>query len=596
MLKSVFIKVTLFMSLTLVMASMVYAQNQQATVYEKKKIELFLQISQRYGQHAAAFASSFIDNKSDDEVFKGAESAKVANALIGGNTTYTAIIWYANELKKIQKLKTAVDFQREKEAKAQKEQEAYEKTDAGSIKQSIKTAFEKWNQKSEFEKQIDFDERIKISSQEGFVQICMEEIEKRIKIYIHSDYDNLKSFHKFKKELSPYNTDNEFFTVTFSVNGIKGQSKIDIPLAEAENFKNRWNNLSFEINKYDWCLAENTLYPTLITFFSYDKKSKYESLISLDNRQEITVSFNDLGIDNPHLKDYVFKYSDAKIINQQILASYNNRLDSIFKDYNRQLLQNPYNIKRQTMTGYKMKSEGNREENFTSCVNSMKRDFEQLNNNFERNLKSQNPSEYCRIYFTQNPDKKTEADKKYLECRCNYSSRSKFDIQFIDKNLHGCNCREKEYQKNGNLFASKEEFDSWFDKGDSIFIPEIEKRQITAIIHKNKGFVESIDFQKEKSESSKSVLERRLLRTATGINVNEKAYSNENEARINILSLVNSSKEKSYYPQIIDLLIDTNKKLNKEWRKNGQHFENKTEFYEAYTFDYKQILKEKKKK
>ncbi|MDR2652536.1 MAG: hypothetical protein LBC68_09535, partial [Prevotellaceae bacterium] len=76
-----------------------------------------------------------------------------------------------------------------------------------------------------------------------------------------------------------------------------------------------------------------------------------------------------------------------------------------------------------------------------------------------------------------------------------------------------------------------------------------------------------------------------------------KDYTNKNERRKNILSLIDATKEKSYYPQIMDLIVATNKGLNKEWTKNGKYFENKMEFYDAYlSDDYKQILKDKKKK
>lgn len=50
------------------------------------------------------------------------------------------------------------------------------------------------------------------------------------------------------------------------------------------------------------------------------------------------------------------------------------------------------------------------------------------------------------------------------------------------------------------------------------------------------------------------------------------------------------------YPQMIGLLVSTNKKISKEWEENGQFFVDEVEFYEAYiTDDYKNILKSKKK-
>ncbi len=55
-------------------------------------------------------------------------------------------------------------------------------------------------------------------------------------------------------------------------------------------------------------------------------------LLPLKNQSDITYSFDNFHIDNPYLKGYVFKYSNAKIIQQQSSVFYSNRLDSIFKD------------------------------------------------------------------------------------------------------------------------------------------------------------------------------------------------------------------------------------------------------------------------
>ena len=49
------------------------------------------------------------------------------------------------------------------------------------------------------------------------------------------------------------------------------------------------------------------------------------------------------------------------------------------------------------------------------------------------------------------------------------------------------------------------------------------------------------------------------------------------------------------YPQMIGLLVSTNKKMSREWEENGQFFVDEVDFYEAYiTDDYKNILKSKK--
>jgi hypothetical protein len=105
-----------------------------------------------------------------------------------------------------------------------------------------------------------------------------------------------------------------------------------------------------------------------------------------------------------------------------------------------------------------------------------------------------------------------------------------------------------------------------------------------------------MDFLKEKKESAGYAIGRGLLEIATNSNISAKDYTTENEIRKNILSIITNCQNKPYYNQVIDIVIETNKNLNKEWAKNGQYFENKAEFYTAYlSEDYKKILKDKKK-
>jgi len=69
-----------------------------------------------------------------------------------------------------------------------------------------------------------------------------------------------------------------------------------------------------------------------------------------------------------------------------------------------------------------------------------------------------------------------EENRKFIECRCNYSQRVNFDMKFIEGNLYNCNYREKEYKKNENLFLSKVEFDSFYNKGDDVIQKEVGTR------------------------------------------------------------------------------------------------------------------------
>lgn len=196
----------------------------------------------------------------------------------------------------------------EREKKIKEQQEVYERTDAGSIKKSIKESFDEWNQKGEFEKVADYDLRLKNKSQEAFLQICTEQIKNRVGSFNSDDLE---------KELSIYDSEKELFTVTFKRKGVKWQNVLKIPIADAANFKSKWSDLECKIDDFDWCFVENSLCPTLITLIDKEDNSKYKLPLLLNNQFEITFSFDEFGIANQYLKEFVFKYSNAKSIAEQ---------------------------------------------------------------------------------------------------------------------------------------------------------------------------------------------------------------------------------------------------------------------------------------
>jgi hypothetical protein len=539
--RTAFLKVRpLCLLLVFVFASLgnVFAQNQTQTAYEKKKAELLMQIWEKYGQRTTALVGGSVNKMNDDEIFQLAQDAvegqKIA-ALYGKQTPeFAAIIWYAMELKKAQKLKTEVDFKKEKDA-------AYAKTDAGNILKSIKYTFNQWSQKGEFEKQSDYEGRLKNLSQNAFSKICTEQIQKRINEKRDGHYND-----KLESELLTYNSENESFTIQFKFNNIVWQNIIKISITDAENFKTNWSYLENEINNYDWCFVENSLFPTTITL--QESSTKYNFALPLQNQQEISFAFNDLDIENSYLKDFVFKYSTVKEIAKQKqirdsleFVSYNNKLAELVDSYNQQLLQNSYNIDKMVITdSYQLNRDyfGNKErleQNFESNSNSIQSDFERLNRNFDYE-------------------------------------------------------RSKEYRKNGNLFASESEFDAFYTKGKDAYQAEVERKTTLNFFVKDSEFIKTMDFQKKAKETIGSA----FVSGYTGTYTN---YNKINADRQKVLSAISESKNKLHYSQIVDFVVETNKELNKEFSKNGQYFANKTEFYEAFISEnYKEVLKANKKK
>lgn len=668
----------------------VFAQQQQETAYQKKIIE----ITQKYFKILYGYDKQFtVSEKLQLNMMTNSEEASsfiLGLGILGYAANHTEtetkrlVTQIGNEMKQAEKLKTSVDFKRVKDAKDKKgreenekklreQRDAYERTDIGSLKRDIKSAFEEWNNKGEFEKEAEYQERLKTKSEDTFNQYCVEQIKNKI--------DKFDLEYDLKRELSVYNTDNESFTISFKINDLEWKNQINIPISKAEEFKNRWYDLERKIEYCDWCIVDSRFCPTLITVVNPTDNAKYKFLLSLTNQTEISIPFDELEISNPFLKNKVFHYSEVKRIVEKQLENqfieeqkqllekqridsieydkYCQKLKSVFEEYNLKLLQNPHNESRKIMTIYSkmvmlngnwdqqfnyckdairteynninvdidynyycreidstiykynfqllsnpynvyndtlsnkinISRNGDLKYSFDYCIKTLKSNFEELNNNLERKMEYQNPSKYCQIFYKLNTNKKTEADKMFLECSCKYSERLKFDIDFIKGKLNECNCRAIAFGESSTLFRSKSEFDSIYNMGDKYFKEEISVREFKTLASK----LESINFSiVNKKESPAGQAGKDLLYDITGIDIQDN--TEKSEAAKYFLQRIDSYRNLNSYSRIIDFTIETNKGLNKEWAKKGGLFANKVEFYESYlSGNYKQILKDKKK-
>ena len=281
--------------------SNVFAQSQTQTTYEKKVLEIkvkYLSILY-YGYEKELtfpekhYIESLIKDKSEEQ-----EAAVLANSVMNYAMTHSEaeidnlLKRFQNEMKNAEKLKTNVDLKREKEKK-------YEYTDRGSIQKNIQSAFLKWNQKGEFEKQTDYEVRLQKQSKSKFTEICIEEIKKKINSFRSSD---------LSMNLLTYDSEKEIFPTLFKFKGREWKTNQKISIDKAQNFKEKeWQNFQWQKEESNWCFIDNDLLPSIISLKS---NSHYTTVnLPLPNQEEITVAFNDLGIENPYLKNFVFNYS-----------------------------------------------------------------------------------------------------------------------------------------------------------------------------------------------------------------------------------------------------------------------------------------------
>lgn len=568
-------KKTIITILGIVFSLSVFAQNTP-TPYQKKQLELSKKYYQIfYGQRMTMTAELFYEQLAEGE---DVQEFLLAVGIINYASRHSkaqvekVLAQMEKEYAAAEKLKNKIDFQIEREAKARKEkaqkeqeqlrlQAEFERSERGLIQRNIRSEFLKWNQKGEFEKEADYLVRLQNKSQEKFDDICLQQIKKGIEDKIED-----QRYGGWRKTLSPYNAEEEFFIISFKIGSLQWQSTINIPIEQAENFKKIFYDMEYDIGEYDWCFVENSLCPSLITLSPNDRNNaKYQIPVSLQNQYEISQSFDDLKIDNNYLDGHVFKLSDAKGIIERnelkkqridslLLTTFNNRLDSIYQDYNVQLLADPYNLERSVLPDY---------ERIKSQIDNAYGAYGEYN---ENDLSAQY------IY-------KLAFDKIAI----------KMELEFDNLKNDNRAKRNREYQVNRELFTTEAEFDTFYTNDIQIYKAEIYKRKIFNIFSFSKNFIKTMDFQKEASRIEN------YLPVSNFID-KYKNYTHTNYYGLMILSVINECKHKTYYSQLIDFVVEINDGLNKEYTKNGWYFANKTEFYNAFiSGSYKDILKEKKK-
>lgn len=246
------------------------------------------------------------------------------------------------EIRAAEKLRTKADTQREKNKELaeqkEKQEKEYANSDKGKVMAQVKQNFAAWCQKGEFEKAADAEERLKTQSEEAFCEICTKALTRYANAYakqtILGNYDTEKERFflgfKYRGHADPNDADGQFFT-----DGVIGACYYDVPVAEAPDFKDRFESFRDWDEDYNgrqyvvprWCFVNNSLVPKQLqlqlyiggkqvwtrvmdlTYYKFDTTGKPISELPM---QEASIAFDDLGIDNAYLKGFVYKPEDGE--------------------------------------------------------------------------------------------------------------------------------------------------------------------------------------------------------------------------------------------------------------------------------------------
>jgi hypothetical protein len=258
-------------------------------------------------------------------------------------------------------------------------------------------------------------------------------------------------------------------------------------------------------------------------------------------------------------------------------------------------------------------------------------------------LRTTRPDDYVAAYLKENPTAKAHLESEHKEYRCHYASFTDFVLQYEQGRLQPTerNCRELKWQEYKPYYNSKKAFYADYDKGDEhleahkrhyelkwaeykqyyssreAFDADYHQGDATLEIHKKReikwaecaDYYEArfiFDFDYDKGETVVDAHRRRIDEAWSSLQqlpeellVKKKligASESKKEDILNLFSLYRQLKPSPHFQSLAaDFLISRNKKMSKEYEKNGAYFSSKIAFLTAYfSGDYKHIIKSMK--
>lgn len=200
------------------------------------------------------------------------------------------------------------------------ERERYEMTDRGRVMKNVKEKFSAWNEIREFEKTTAYELRLQQSSKFVFDSICYDAIKDRMG-------------ENWSLDLEKYNADKEYFPITCNFNEIRATIYVSVPIAEAPQFQedfNRGFQTAERLRRFGkFVYVQNMICPTSILVNrkpywimrghrlgeGYYGEINEDFFIDADtakvtykDAKPLVVKFNDLGIKNKYLANYVYVF------------------------------------------------------------------------------------------------------------------------------------------------------------------------------------------------------------------------------------------------------------------------------------------------
>lgn len=173
-----------------------------------------------------------------------------------------------------------------------------ENSDYVEIGKAIKLEFENWAVKGEFEKTLDYQNRISKESSEQFATICLKEITKKTDPYSISNQNEYNRWLYIK--LKRYDADKELYYISLSKEysgGIELVGVLKILPMDAQELKENFEDYKQIVEAKDWFFSNHNLFPSKIKL---SKTKEYIITYNLSNKNNIIYSPSGLNINIPN--------------------------------------------------------------------------------------------------------------------------------------------------------------------------------------------------------------------------------------------------------------------------------------------------------
>lgn len=568
----------IFAILLMVSIGVGFLSAQKATPYQKK----YLQIMKKYA--AKGYSQSQMqeieqglwiltmgaESQYDEYEIRIAAYGTYALSLCVYDSRLKASM--EKELKAAEKLKNATDRKKEKEAKDKKERKEREKKEIEERK----------------EKERKEQERIRLQKAYLTVKDMLDIAEKD---YV-SDVDGLLTSKGWRYDFNNKWSFNESSSVCWYKDSLGDGHFLFVCrqfVTYSEDYSKKESDsgdcpFETDFEKNGFSLDENAedIYLNKIDFGDWGINGE----VHVYKNPKFTIEYEVFPGSSGNVKMYETIFDIHNHLKKQeraeqraMFAKYGDSLQQAVNQVKTELSEFPYNINKLTLEGDYTLSRSNfgneaaLKEELRKKTTEIQEKTVALKSLIVKELRTNSPEKYLQIWFKQNPGKRAEAEKLWPECRCKYAGEQDFQLAFTDDTVSDCGCRADLYDKYGNLFKNKHEFDKYYDKGQSEINHEIEER--TAVKKELSAF-------------------ETYMKTAKQVKLKEALTSKKDAVQL-VVSKLQYFKNNYFYEEAVQILFTYNEKLAKEWKENGQYFESQVEMYEAYIGEeYKAILKGKK--